>query len=91
MESIGQQQRPLIIKMKIKNKAQASLELSAAIIVLLLLFVASLRIFIWLNKTMVQRQGSYERNSTTGRIAAGSANSEVQVDETQYKKLDLKL
>ncbi len=78
--------------MKNKRKGQATLELSVAIICLILLFVATVKIFLWLNKTMVTRQGDYERG-VTGRVQASNSNATepVQVNETQYQPLDLGL
>lgn len=47
---------------------QATLELTVALILIMLLLVASVRIFVWLNEGMVARQVSYEDT----RVAAGS-------------------
>jgi hypothetical protein len=47
---------------------QATLELTVALILVMLLLVASVRIFVWLNEGMVARQASYEDT----RVKAGS-------------------
>ena len=41
-------------------KGQATLELSVALIVVMLLLVATARLFVWLNDGMVNRQVQYE-------------------------------
>jgi hypothetical protein len=50
------------------EKGQSTLELAAALIVVVLFLMASLKIFLWLNDRMVRRQVAYENT----RIAAGS-------------------
>lgn len=55
---------------------QTTLELTAALIILMMFLVASARIFVWLNERIVYRQHQYE----TTRVAAGSAPFTSYVD-----------
>lgn len=48
---------------------QASLELSAALIIVMLLLVATVKMFVWFNERMMLRQRDYEAT----RITAGQA------------------
>lgn len=75
----------------LKNRAQVSLEVTVAFICIMVLLFASVRIFVWMNQRMVQRQKDYEDT----RIAAGSieaGESGVYVDysdEEKYPKMDI--
>ncbi len=66
--------KPAVIRPRQINKAQASLELAVAVILLLILFVAALRIFFWANRTVVNRQTEYEYDPDFGRVASGEYN-----------------
>ena len=79
------------------KKAQASLEMSAAFIVVLILLIAAVRLFAWLNASMVYRQSDYERT----RVEAGNASlvgvnltdqtstEGVQTNESAYPQLNI--
>ncbi len=76
---------------------QASLELTAALIIVAMLIVGAVKIFVWFNARLAMRQAAYEKT----RVAAGNAtqvqvdidNYEatkgVQVDDSKYKALNL--
>ena len=77
---------------------QSTLEMTASLIVLMLLLVGAARIFVWLNERMVYRQSEYERT----RVTAGSrpftshidlANQEhtrgVEIDESGNPALNI--
>lgn len=71
-----------------KNRAQASLEVTLAFICVIILLIGSVKIFVWLNERMVQRQKDYEAT----RVAAGNltmGQTGVYVDESNYAKLDI--
>jgi len=53
------------------NNGQVSLEVTVAFICIMLLLFASVRIFVWMNQRMVQRQKDYENS----RVAAGSVRT----------------
>lgn len=50
---------------------QATLEVTVALILIMLLIVGSIKIFLWLNERMVFKQEAYEGT----RVSAGSAPS----------------
>ncbi len=52
-----------------QGSGQATLELSVALIVVMILLVAIVRTFVWFNEKLVKRQAGYEST----RVAAGSA------------------
>lgn len=54
--------------MRERQNGQTTLEMTAALVVLMMLLVASARIFVWVNERIVYRQSQYEND----RIAAGS-------------------
>jgi len=61
----------LILKQitQIRNRdGQATLELTVALILIVILLMAGVKTFLWLNEGLVQRQVSYENT----RVAAGS-------------------
>ncbi|MBU3934116.1 hypothetical protein KKD20_06880 [Patescibacteria group bacterium] len=68
-----------------RNKAQSTLEITVALIAVFILFLGSVKIFVWVNERMVLRQEAYEKT----RVSAGSSNFEVQVDESDFPKLDI--
>ncbi len=75
------------------RSGQASLELAMAIILLLILFAAVLKIFVWVNATLVNRQFDYEQGAY-GRVAAGGYNATIATgniseNNTQYTPLKL--
>ncbi len=51
-----------------RGRGQSSLEMTAAMIMVLLMLVAAVRIFTWLNRRIIYRQADYEAT----RIQAGS-------------------
>lgn len=70
------------------NAAQASLEISFAMICALLVLFGSFRIFLWVNEQMANREEDYENQ----RVLAGSVGSfftSIEVDESRYPKLDI--
>lgn len=79
------------------GNGQASLELTAALIVVAILIVGALKIFVWFNARLAMRQAEYERT----RVTAGSVAHErvdirnydatkgVQVDDSGYEALNL--
>ncbi len=56
-----------------QGRGQSSLEMTAAVIMVLLMLVAAVRIFAWLNRRIIYRQEDYEAT----RIAAGSMPHET--------------
>ncbi len=76
---------------------QSTLEMSAALVLLLLLLVGSVRIFVWLNERMVARQIDYEHTTVrAGNTALGAvdindqaATNGLQVDESAYPALNV--
>lgn len=80
-----------------KGSGQASLELTAALILTAMLIIFSFKIFVWFNNRFVARQAAYE----SSRVAAGSAahvhvniydqdaTKGVQVDDSGYAALNL--
>lgn len=65
--------------------AQATLEITLALISVLLLLLGSLKLFLWVNQRLVQRHQDYENS----RVSAGTSFSETQVDETAYPELNI--
>ncbi len=65
------------------HSGQATLELTVALIVIMMLLVAAVRTFVWLNEGMVARQVSYENT----RVAAGST-APAYVDLNPVTHLD---
>jgi len=55
-----------------QSSGQATLELSVALIVVMILLVAIVRTFVWFNEKLVKRQAGYEST----RVAAGSTPHE---------------
>jgi len=47
---------------RLENKGQATLELTVSLIFVMLFLVGSIKIFLWLNESMVNRQVDYEAN-----------------------------
>ncbi|MDD5019649.1 MAG: hypothetical protein PHH75_04615 [Candidatus Omnitrophica bacterium] len=83
---------------RLPKKGQSTLELTAALIVLMILLVGAARIFVWLNERMAWRQSEYENT----RVTAGStaftsyvdlANAEhtegVEIDESTNPPLNI--
>ena len=70
-----------------KAGAQASLEMAIAIACILILFLASIRLFFWLNQRLVLRQEAYENT----RVSATDENRTTQlyVNESGMPKLRL--
>lgn len=69
------------------GKGQTTLEMTAALVVLMMLLVASARVFVWVNERMVYRQSEYERT----RITAGSqplANVDLFDNEIRGYEID---
>jgi uncharacterized protein (UPF0333 family) len=72
-----------------RNKAQVSLELSAAIVALLILVVGSLNLFIWLNKRIMLRQRDYESSRPLAASAVDqSKQGYVPPEGAGLKKLE---
>lgn len=79
------------------RQGQATLELTAALILIMLFLVGSVRIFVWLNERMAYRQADYEGS----RVSAGSAGlstvdlndqaqtNGMQIDESSYPELNI--
>ena len=61
-----------------KKNGQATIELSVALVILFTLLFGSLKIFLWINERIVQRQVTYEddpqHGGFYGRVAAGSTD-----------------
>lgn len=53
-------------KLIAKNKAQSTLEATIAMIAAVLLLLGILQVFVWVNKTMVERQEAF-RSTRTNR------------------------
>ena len=73
----------------IRKKAQVSLEIAFSLIAALLLLWGAVAIFIWANNRLIVRQESYESSPEQGRVAAGNATEEVQIDESGYANMDI--
>ncbi len=54
------------------SRGQATLELTVALILIVILLMAGVKVFLWLNEGLVLRQVSYENT----RVAAGSTAPE---------------
>lgn len=63
------------------KRGQVSLEMSLCLIAVIILFIASARLFVWLNNRFILRQESYEnsRSSQPGEL----------VDDSQFPRLDI--
>jgi uncharacterized protein (UPF0333 family) len=61
-----------------KDEAQVSLEMAVAIVVVLIIFLGSIRLFLWVNSRLVLRQEAYE-----------SSTSAAQINEARFKNLQL--
>ncbi len=69
--------RLLIIEHKLRQKTgQAALELSVAIICLLILAAASVKLFIWVNRSIIQRNADYE-SGEYGRVEASNYTNPI--------------
>ncbi len=68
---------------KLLLSGQASLEMTAALIGVLLLFAGSLRVFLWVADRLISRQQYYEQT----RVAAGSAQPGLWNDPASKKPL----
>ena len=66
-------------------KAQSTLEITVALVAVFILLLGSTKVFVWVNEQMVLRQEGYEST----RVAAGSTNPGVQVDESGYPLLNI--
>ncbi|MFC1708480.1 hypothetical protein ACFL2J_00270 [Candidatus Omnitrophota bacterium] len=78
------------IKLKIrrKAKAQASLETTLALICVMILLVAVLKLFFWLTESMIVRQKDFESSRVSaGSIPAGGTGA--YIDESDYLQLDI--
>ena len=60
-------------KFCLMRSGQATLELSVALIVVMILLVAIVRTFVWFNEKIVKRQAGYEST----RVAAGSTPHDI--------------
>ncbi|OIO36843.1 MAG: hypothetical protein AUJ74_01025 [Candidatus Omnitrophica bacterium CG1_02_44_16] len=55
------------------RSGQATLELTVALILIVILLMAGVKVFLWLNEGLVHRQVSYENT----RVAAGNTSPET--------------
>lgn len=62
---------------KIKIKAQVSLEFSAAFIALLILLVATTKLFVWFGNNIVERHKDYERTRTAAGVSGTEAGNNI--------------
>ncbi|MBI5873183.1 MAG: hypothetical protein HZB36_03465 [Candidatus Omnitrophica bacterium] len=60
---------------------QTSLELTVALVIFAMLFVAAVKIFVWLNAGLVNRQVAYDNT----RVKAGSSKPERVIGITNLK------
>jgi hypothetical protein len=67
---------------RIEEAGQSTLELTAALIVLMILLVGAAKIFVWLNERMAYRQSEYERT----RVQAGSVAFTSSIDLTNAEQ-----
>lgn len=63
-------------------KAQVSLEFTAAFIVLLILLIATTKLFVWFGSNIVERHKDYEKT----RTAAGFNGTEAENNIPFYKQ-----
>jgi uncharacterized protein (UPF0333 family) len=73
------------------KRGQVTLELAFGFALAIILFYASVTLFLYLNNRMVERQQEYERGAKgRGRVAgtASSASADIQVDEAALPSLD---
>lgn len=68
-----------------KKRSQATLELTLAMLGVILLLYGVLSVFMWANKSLISREADYETDASYGRVAAGSVSTEVEVDESNYQ------
>ena len=69
----------------VRLKSQSSLELAASLVVIFILLFGTLQVFLWINKRLAQRQQDYEAQ----RGEAANNQTEQQVDESRYPKLNI--
>jgi len=69
------------------HKAQASLELSIALIGVLIILFGAFNIFMWVNKRIVNRQRDYESK----RVTAGSTHSSSEVGVSDINRGNLNI
>ena len=80
--------KSIIYNRKSKNRAQAALETTLALICVIVLLFGALKIFFWLTERVVRRQEDFE----SGRVQAGSLPADgtgVYIDESEYPPLDI--
>lgn len=74
------------------KRGQVTLELVFAFVLTIILFYASVTIFVYLNNRMVRRQQAYESSPFYGRVAAADPDAkkktDVQVDEAELFSLN---
>lgn len=76
--------------MRRNNKAQVSLELGLAFVCAFILLLGGVKMCTWFIGRMVQRQEGYEASNAYGReIATEEGTIGVEVDESNYQKMDL--
>ena len=79
-------------KHRASRKAQSTLEVTLAFVIIFILLFAAVRIFIWLAETMVHRQWDYEgqrANVTDMTKVYVIGQKPPYVDESKYLKLDI--
>ena len=70
---------------KRENRAQSSLELSVALIAVMMLIVAMVRLFVWITGRMVKRQVYYDST----RVVATEPGTEGEYNEPTYEEVNL--
>ncbi len=69
------------------KKAQASLELSLALIGVLIILFGAFNVFMWVNKRIINRQRDYESK----RVTAGSTHSSNEVGVSDINRGNLNI
>lgn len=75
----------MFLKEKNTKIGQSTLELSVALIAVMMLIVAMLRLFVWINARMVARQVYYDST----RVIATESGTEGVYNEPTYSKVNL--
>lgn len=79
-------------RIKKLQKAQATLELAVGLLMVMLLIVATVKIFVWLNESMVKRQWRYEdTRDEAGSVEGAVDMGALHIDETGLTPEDMKI
>jgi uncharacterized protein (UPF0333 family) len=69
-------------ELRIGRGGQVSLELAAVFVCILLLLYGTMKVFVWVNQSLVTRQQDFDDT----RVSAASSKAEIQVNEADKNK-----